>query len=113
MAFLMLSPTLFVRVMNVDLAPEAGFAWGLRFGAPLMIGWTILLLWADRNPLARKDVLLLTLPVVVGYVLIEVGGLVAGLASLAATFPLFVMQTGMISLFVYSYRRARQLQAEG
>jgi len=103
MAVLMLSPRLFVRFMNVDLAPDTGFNYGLRFGAPLMIGWTLLLFWADRKPVARKEVLLLTLPVIVGYILIELYSLVAGLTSVAATIPLFVMQVGMISLFTFSY----------
>jgi hypothetical protein len=107
MAILMLFPKLFLRFMNMNLAPDAGFDYGLRFGAPLMIGWTLLLLWADHKPVARKDTLLLTLPVVAGYVLIEVYSLVAGLASLATTIPLFIMQAGLISLFTYSYLNAR------
>lgn len=111
MAVLMLWPALFVRVMNVDLVPDAGFGYGLRMGAPLMIGWTILLFWADRRPVARKDILLLTLPVVVGYILIETRSVAAGLAPLVAAIPLFVMQAGMISLFVYSYLIAARHQA--
>jgi len=103
MAVLLLWPALFVRVMNLDLVPDAGFGYGLRMGAPLMIGWTILLLWADRRPVARKDILLLTLPVVVGYILIEIYSVAAGLAPLAAAIPLFVMQAGMILLFTFSY----------
>ena len=43
---------------------HTGLGYGLINGAPLMIGWTILLLWADRKPMERKDTLLLTLPVV-------------------------------------------------
>jgi hypothetical protein len=107
MAVQMVFPRLFVRFMNVDLAPDAGFSYGLRMGAPLMIGWTILLFWADRKPLARKDILLLTLPVIVGYVGIEVYTLIVGLASVAATIPLLVLQAGMLSLFTFSYLNAR------
>lgn len=106
MAVQMLSPRLFVRFMNVDLAPDAGFSYGLRMGAPLMIGWTLLLFWADRKPVARRDILLLTIPVIVGYVLIEINSVATGVAPLATTVPLFVMQAGMIALFVYSYHRA-------
>lgn len=112
MAVQMLSPRLFVRFMNVDLAPDTGFSYGLRMGAPLMIGWTLLLLWADRKPVARRDILLLTLPVIAGYVLIELYSLVTGLASVAATIPLFVMQAGMISLFIYGYLRVQTAESE-
>lgn len=42
-------------------------------GAFLMLGWTILLIWADRKPIARKDVLLLTaIPVIIGIMLINI-----------------------------------------
>lgn len=113
MAILMLSPGLFVRVMNVDLAPDTGFGFGLSMGAPLMIGWMILLFWADREPVARKDILPLTLPVIVGYILIEVYSVAAGLAPLVAAIPLLVMQAGMISLFAVSYHHAPRAASQG
>ena len=37
--------------------PGAELRYGLRAGAPLMAGWTLLLLWADRRPVERKDVI--------------------------------------------------------
>ena len=43
------------------------FVYALRTGAPLMAGWTVLLLWADRKPLARRGVLPITIaPVIAG-----------------------------------------------
>ncbi len=37
-------------------------------GASLMLGWTILLLWADRKPIERKFILLLTFfPVITSF----------------------------------------------
>jgi hypothetical protein len=106
MAVLMLFPGLFTRFMRIDLAPGPGLSYGLRMGAPLMIGWTALLFWADRKPVARRDILLLTLPVILGYVLIELYSLVAGLAYLEATIPLLAIQAGMISLFIFGYVNA-------
>ena len=42
-------------------------------GAFLMLGWTLLLIWADRKPIERKDVLLLTvIPVVTGIMVINI-----------------------------------------
>lgn len=107
MAVLMLFPELYVRFMRVELVPDVGFRFGLANGAPLMIGWTILLLWADRRPVERRDVLLLTLPVVVGYVFVEAYSVLAGLAPLGQALSLFAMQAGMISLFTFSYLNAR------
>ena len=48
-------PTLrFDREFRRD-RPE--FSYALRTRAPLMAGWTVLLLWADRRPLERRGVL--------------------------------------------------------
>jgi len=42
-------------------------------GAFLMLGWTILLIWADRKPIKRKDILLLTaVPVVIGIMIVNI-----------------------------------------
>jgi hypothetical protein len=101
-AVLMLFPALFVRVMNIRLAPDAGLTFGLMYGAPLMIGWTILLIWASRKPVERKAVLLLTLPVVVGYILVEVYAISVGLAEFNQILPLFISQTIMSTLFIVS-----------
>ena len=52
-------------VANFD--PDPIFRYGLGAGAALMAGWTVLLLWADRRPVERRGVLLLTIiPVKVG-----------------------------------------------
>lgn len=105
-AVLMLFPALFIRAMNLDLAPEQGFRVGLLYGAPLMIGWTILLIWADRKPVERKSILPLTLPVVAGYILFEIYTLLAGLTSLVGVMPLLILQLAMSAMFVFSYRNA-------
>ena len=106
-AILMLFPRLFLRFMNVNVDPGPGFSYGLRYGAPLMIGWTVLLFWADRKPLERKGILLITLfPVVAGYIAFEVCSIIAGLATLGQTIPSLIMQTGLIALFTFSYSRS-------
>jgi hypothetical protein len=106
-AILMLSPRLFLRFMNVNVDPSPGFSYGLRYGAPLMIGWTVLLLWADRKPVERKDILLITLfPVVAGYITFEVYSIVAGFATLGQTIPTLIMQAGLIALLTFSYSRS-------
>ncbi len=107
-AVLMLFPGLFLRAMNLDLAPEQGFRVGLLYGAPLMIGWTILLIWADRTPVERKSIRPLTLPVVAGYILFEIYAFLAGLTGLVGVMPLIILQLAMSAMFVFSYRNARR-----
>ena len=108
-AILMLFPNLFLRVMNFNLAPGRDFAFGLSYGVPLMIGWTILLIWADRKPLERKGILLLTLPIIAGYIAIELYAVSAGITSLGSALPLLVMQTGLFVFIVFSCQRAKNL----
>jgi hypothetical protein len=63
-AFGMAAPALSGPTLRFDQdcrrdRPE--FAYALRAGAPLMAGWTVLLLWADRKPLERRGVLPITI----------------------------------------------------
>lgn len=51
-AILMLFPRFYVRFYGMDVAPDAAFGLGLRRAAPLMLGWSLLLLWADRKPVS-------------------------------------------------------------
>ena len=58
----MLSPRLFATMMGLgDFRPGPDFSYATGMGAALMFGWTALLLWADRAPIERRSVLLLTL----------------------------------------------------
>ncbi len=110
MALLMLSPKLFLRFMNINLEPEAGLEYALRFGAPLMIGWTVLLFWADRKPVERKDILLVTAyPVVTGYIILNVYAIMTGLTSLGQVIPILISQVGLLGLSTYSYLNAKTI----
>ncbi|MEI6613908.1 MAG: hypothetical protein WCL37_03345 [Chrysiogenales bacterium] len=76
---------------------ESRFAWGV--GAALMAGWTLLLLWGAASPIARRDILLLTVfPVITGIVLTTVVAARRGLISLSRTIPLWI-HLGLVSMF--------------
>jgi hypothetical protein len=56
-----------------NVSTEISYKYQAGTGAFLMLGWTILLIWADRKPVERKDVLLLTaIPVLVGIMIINI-----------------------------------------
>jgi hypothetical protein len=79
-----------------------------------MAGWTALLVWADRDPVARRGVLLLTvLPVLIG--LAAAGGCAAtsGLVRPAYLAPTWTFQLVASVLFLSAYRRARTLARGG
>jgi hypothetical protein len=112
MAGLMLFPTQFASFTDIrfDLSPD--FDYGLRYGAALMLGWTVLLFWADRKPLERKDILLITLvPVVLGLVIFEFYSIAISYTTLADTLPILFFQTAMSTMFIISYLSAHREQA--
>jgi len=106
----MLFPRLLLSAYGVDLVPTPEFTFALRYGAPLMIGWTVLLLWANRQPVERKDVLLITaFPVVVGYVAIVIYAVVAGFATWGQMAPALAMQAVLLMLFTVGYWQAGKM----
>lgn len=60
-------------VSMTNVSTDVSYKYQTGTGAFLMLGWTILLIWADRKPIDRKDVLLLTaIPVVIGITFINI-----------------------------------------
>jgi hypothetical protein len=109
---LMLFPSLFVRFMNFDIEANRNFDIGMRFGVPLMAGWTILLFWADRDPVERKDILLLTLPVIAGYFIYWIYSIGADAVSLSSLIPVFILQSGLAFMIIFAWRNARSDSTE-
>ena len=87
--------------------PGADYRYAMGMGASLMLGWTALLLWADRKPLARKGVLLLTVfPVIAGLAANEAYAIATGFLALSAVLPIWALQAALSALFLVSYWRA-------
>ncbi len=90
--------------------PSASLNFALGIASALMFGWTFLLIWADRKPLERKGVLLLTVvPVILGLVLNNVLAVTSGLRPLQSTLPELGLQAGLVVLFVFSYLNVRRV----
>jgi hypothetical protein len=90
--------------------PASRFAFGM--GAPVMLGWTVLLLWADRKPLERKDVLPITVLVVLGEVANEIVAARAGSIPTATLVPTWILQAAVGGLFIFSYLNARRSEGK-
>ncbi len=111
-ALSMLSPEVFAATNGLqNFHPGIEYRYAMGMGASLMLGWTALLLWADRKPLERKGVLLITLlPVVLGLALNEIVAVRGGFLSIWMTGPVWFVQAVITSLFIFSYLNARRLQ---
>jgi len=111
----MLSPRLTAFGMGLgDFRPGPDYVYAMGMGAALMFGWTALLLWADRAPMERRDVLALTVvPVIAGLALNEVVAARSGFLSLPAVAPIWALQLMLAVLFLTAWRRANRQAAAG
>lgn len=107
----MLVPSLFAFGMRKPgFAPGPDFRYAMGMGASLMLGWTALLLWADRRPLERRGVLPLTVfPVVAGLAANEAAGVADGFVAAGAVVPIWILQAALTALFLGSWARARKV----
>ena len=107
-AFLiMLFPALFALNNGLtNFNPGIDFRYAMGMGAPLMLGWTVLLLWADRQSMERKGILLITLLVVLSEMATEIFGVATGFIAVPAMFLTWLIQFILRILFVFSYWNA-------
>ena len=93
---------------------ETEFRYPMGLAAALMFGWTVLLVWADRKPVERKGILVITVfPVITGLVLSGVYGVASGLLPAAKIIPSVVVGVMLAILMLYSYVNARALANGG
>jgi len=86
-------------ISMANVSTEISYKYQTATGSFLMLGWTILLIWADRKPIERKDILILTaIPVVVGIMIVNV-------------FYTYFWILSLITLFIFlvAYSIARRL----
>jgi len=93
-----------------DRFSDAGYNAGMRYIAVLALAWGILLLWADRKPQERKDILLITIfPVISGLIVCNLLAYDAGFEGRTA----LIRSLGMgavIVLMAFSYLKAKRAE---
>ena len=108
----MLVPLLVPRVASAMLgidgfAPTPDYRYVAGLCAALMAGWTALLVWASREPVDRRGILLLTVcPVVLGLAAASGYAISSGLVRAVYMVPILAVQSGLTVLFLVAYRRA-------
>ena len=118
-AFLVGAVTDGLAVLPFLSPPLARMVWGMAgaggayrlaagYGASLMLGWTFLLVWAYRKPLERRFVAALTIVVILGLVVTEILGLLAGSLSRPLMAPVLCLQAGLLVLFAAGYLQSRK-----
>jgi hypothetical protein len=85
---------------------ETEFRYPMGLAATLMFGWTVLLLWAYREPMERKGVLVITIFVIVGLLASGIWAVAAGHFPIQTIAPLAILGTALIVLMAFSYQKA-------
>jgi hypothetical protein len=87
-----------------DFHPGPEYRYAMYVGAALMAGWTALLVWADRKPVERRDVILLTLfPVMAGLIGASIYAASSGLVAPESILPIFILQISLTVFFLGAY----------
>lgn len=94
----------------VDMPVYDALVYGLRFGSPCMAGWTVLLWWANRKPVERRDILLITLiPVISMYTGLLIYTVAAGYAQPLRMIPGMALQALQMAVYVNGVYQGRRL----
>ena len=107
----MLSPKVASFAFGIpNFNPGKDYRYGVYIAASLILGWVFLLIWADRQPVQRRGVLLLTIfPVVIGLIISGVYSVTSRLIPIANMLPTWFMQGTLVLLFAFSYLNANKL----
>jgi len=109
--WMMLIPSLFAFMNEPEVFhPANEYRYAMGMGVPVMFGWTILLLWADRKPLERKGILPITLLVIFGEIITQVWGVSVGFVPFDGVASTFILQAVLICLLCFAYFNARRMQ---
>ncbi len=105
-ATLMLLPEAGSVVYGTRFEPDAAYRYAMGLGASLMLGWTVLLLWANRRPVERRGVLMITVFLIFGLALAGAYAVSSGLIATPRMIPTWIFQGFLVVLFSYSYVRS-------
>ncbi|MGE5777496.1 MAG: hypothetical protein ACM33V_14830, partial [Chloroflexota bacterium] len=107
---LLFSPTLAALVLQPQAFEiSATYLYVSRIAGALMLGWTVLLFWAQCKPVERADILLLTLFPVVTLLAVAAGlAAASGEIPVARLLPMFILYLVVYCTFIPSFLWAKK-----
>ncbi|MBN2224708.1 MAG: hypothetical protein JW765_08565 [Deltaproteobacteria bacterium] len=107
----MLVPQLGMAIYGIEgIEVTGGIRYTLAVGAALMAGWTFLLIWADRKPVERRGIIILTMfPVKLGLDLTTIYLFVYGYVTVSDMVPSWILAAALYVLFIFSYVNSASL----
>jgi len=85
----------------------SSYRFAMGYGAALMLGWTILLLWAYRRPRERRAIAAFTAVVIVGLIVAELFAVRAGVLAAGRMAPTWALQAVLLVLFSSAFYSGR------
>jgi len=102
-------PQVFIKTVGLNTGVSNELRFALLYGAPVMLGWTLILFWVNKKPIARKGVFLCLIPVILSYIIVQIIGLNLGVIPIEQIIPTFVFQGILLTLSILSYSFAKDI----
>ena len=106
-------PRFSAKMMGAAVEVGVDFVFAMHLGASLMLAWTVLLIWADRKPLERADILLITLIIVGINIPVMINAVVDGLLPLSTIGPQIILCSLFFVLYAFMYWKAKRIRSNG
>ncbi|MHA2330083.1 MAG: hypothetical protein ACXACR_16315 [Candidatus Hodarchaeales archaeon] len=106
----MLFPGLTQLIWGLDIPFNTSGIFITKYFAVVAFLWTALLLWADRKPLERRGVAVLTFFIVFGLMVVEIWGITQNIVPMLNMGILLGTQVILLILFGFSYYNAREIE---
>jgi hypothetical protein len=114
LAYMLGSITDFVVFLMIVFPQFASAFWGIEglteqyyfamgLGAPVMLGWSLLLLWAYKKPVERRTIAPLTILAIIGIAITSIIMVTRGLFTFTGMLPSFIIQAILLVIFSYGY----------
>ena len=92
-------PSLGRAMMGSTLAIDPPYVFAIEMGAGLMLGWTVLLVWADRRPVERRAVVPITMVVIAWSHATLQYGVRSGLLLMGRALPQIILSAALFAYF--------------
>lgn len=89
--------------LGLTLEGGSEYRYAMAIAGTFMIVWTFILLWADRKPIERRDILVILVPVIIGIQLSEFLGVSLGILSLHNFIINSILRINLLIFVIFSY----------
>jgi hypothetical protein len=121
-AFMVGAVTDALAIVPMIIRPLARLMWGIEdssgayqfamgYAASLMLGWTVLLVWAYRQPVERRFVAVITILVICGLILAEIVAVPLGAIPWLRMAPTWCIQIVLLILFGNAFWIGRKVDS--